>query len=87
MREFPSVAVMENRMLTAENEMDCFLNSPIQTGGHSNLSNVFDCVPVPVIFVVAIFLLSRPLFCELFLVTNKGYFVLTATSESRSVKT
>ena len=51
MREFPSVAVMENRMLTAENEMDCFLNSPIQTGGHSNLSNVFDCVPVPVIFV------------------------------------
>ena len=41
-------------MLTAENEMDFCLYSPNQTGEHSNLSNVFLCVPLSVIFVVAI---------------------------------
>ena len=39
-------------MLTAENEMDCFLNSPTQTGEYSDPSIVFVCVPLPVIFVV-----------------------------------
>ena len=29
-REFPRVAVIEKRMFTAENEMDCGLNSPTQ---------------------------------------------------------
>ena len=36
MREFPRVAVMERRMLTAENDMDCCLNSPAQTEEHSD---------------------------------------------------
>ena len=62
-REFPRIAVMENRVLTAENEMDCFLNSPTQTGEQSDASNVCRCVPLPVIFVVAINLLSFPLLC------------------------
>lgn len=39
-------------MLIAENEMDCCFNSPTQTGEHNNLSYVFVCVPLPVIFVV-----------------------------------
>ena len=44
MREFPRIAVMERRMLTAENEMDCCLNSPTQTGEHSDSSNNDVCV-------------------------------------------
>ena len=55
-REFPRVAVMERKMLTAENEMDCVLNSPTQKGEHSDPSNVFVGVPIPVIFVLAIIL-------------------------------
>ena len=34
MRQLPRIPVMERRMLTAENEMDCCSNSPIQTGEH-----------------------------------------------------
>ena len=39
-------------MFIAENEMDCCFNSPTQYGEHSDPSNVFVCVPLPVIFVV-----------------------------------
>ena len=53
-REFPRIAVMERRMLTAESEMDCCLNSLTQTEEHSDASNACVCVPLPVIFVVAI---------------------------------
>ena len=49
-------------MLTAENEMECCLNSTSQTGEHNNMSNVCVCVPFLVIFVVAIILLSFLLF-------------------------
>ena len=59
-------------MLTAENEMDCCLNSPTQTGLHTNLSNAVVCVPLPVIFVVAIILQSFPLLCSLSLVTTRN---------------
>ena len=59
-------------MLTAENEMECCLKSTSQTGEHINLSNVFVCVPLPVIFVVAIILLSFLLFCRLSLVITRN---------------
>ena len=58
MREFPRIAVMERRMLTAENEMDCCLNSPTQTGERSDSSNNGVCVSFPVIFFVSIILQS-----------------------------
>ena len=58
MSEFPRVAVMERRMLTAESETDCCLNSPTQTKEHSDPSNVSVCVSFPVIFVIAVILLS-----------------------------
>ena len=65
---------MERRTLTAENETDCCFNSPTQTGEHSNPSNVVVCVPLPVIFFVAIILLSFPLFCRLSLDTTRNIF-------------
>ena len=71
-REFPRVAVMERRMLTAENEMDCSLKSPTQSGEDTNISNVFVCVAFPVIFIVAIILLSFPLSCRLSLFTTRN---------------
>ena len=77
---------MENRVLTAENEMDCFLNSATQTGEHSDASNVCRCVPLPVIFVVAINLLFFSTLLRVLLSYNEEYFVLTAPSDSRSVK-
>ena len=45
-------------MLAAENETDCCLNSVTRIEKHSGPSNVFVCVSFPVIFVVAIILLS-----------------------------
>ena len=45
-------------MLTAENEMDCCLTSPTKTEEHSDPSNIFVCVPLPDIFVVAVILVS-----------------------------
>ena len=57
-------------MLIGENEIDCCLNSTTQTGEHTNISNVFVCVPFPVIFVVAIILLSFPPLRALSLVTT-----------------
>ena len=80
MREFPKTAVMERKMLTAENYRDCCFESPTHNREHSN---VFVCVPPPVTFFVAIILLSFPLFCRLSLVANKKYFVLTAAFKSR----
>ena len=58
MRELPRIAVMERRMLTAENVMDCCFNSPTQTGEHCHPSKSFVCEPLPVIFVVAIIVVS-----------------------------
>ena len=57
-----NMALMERRMLTAENEMECCLNSTSQTGEHKNMSNACVCVPFPVIFVVSIILFSFLLF-------------------------
>ena len=57
-------------MLTAENEMDCCLNSPTQTVEHSDSLYVCVCVPLPVIFVVAIILLLFPPFCRLILLIS-----------------
>ena len=37
MREFPRTAVMERKMLTAENYRDCCFESPTHNGEHSNL--------------------------------------------------
>ena len=83
MREFPRVAVMERRMLTAENEMNFCFNSPTRTGEHDNISDVCVYVPLPVIFVVAIILLSFPLFLQVILNYSEEYFVLTAPFKSR----
>ena len=68
----PKNCVMERRMLTTENEMDCCLKSPNQSGEHSDSSNVFVCVPLPVRFVIAIILLSFPLFWRLSLDTTRS---------------
>ena len=74
-------------MLTAENEMDCCLNSPTQTVEHSDSLNVCVCVPLPVIFVVAIILLSFLHFCRLIILSyNEEYFFLAAPPKSKSVK-
>ena len=60
-------------MFIAENEMDCCFNSPTQYGEHSNPSNVFVCVPLPVIFVVvAITVVSTLLQVILKLVTTRN---------------
>ena len=60
-------------MFTAENEMDCGLNSPTQKGGHSDPSNVFVYVPLPVIsVVVALFVVSTLLQVILKLVTTRN---------------
>ena len=68
-------------MLTAENEMDCCLNSPTQTVEHSDSLYVCVCVPLPVIFVVAIILLLFPPFCRLIILSS-----LAAPPKSKSVK-
>ena len=66
-------------MWTAENEMDCCLNSVAQTWEHSDPSNFFVCVSSPVILVVAIILLSFPLYCRLSLVTTRNIFKISLT--------
>ena len=76
---------MDGRMLTAENEMGCCLNSLTQTEEHGNLS----CFAY--VFHLSLYLLS-PLSCcrfysLLFIVSyNEEYFVLSAPSKSKSVK-
>ena len=60
-------------MFTAENEMDCGLNSLTQYGEHSDPSNVFVYVPLPVIsVVVALFVVSTLLQVILKLVTTRN---------------
>ena len=61
-------------MLTAESEMDCCLNSATQTEEHSGSSNACVCVPLSVMFVVAIILLSLSL-----VTTERGIFRLNST--------
>ena len=59
-------------MLTAENDIDCCLNSPAQTEEHSDSSNVCVCVLLSDRFVVVIILPSFPLSCKLSLVTTRN---------------
>ena len=59
-------------MLTAENEIDCSLKSPNQSGEHSDSLDTSVCVPLCVKFVVAIILLSFQLFWRLYLVTTRN---------------
>ena len=68
-REFPRVAVMDGRMLTAENEMGCCLNSLTQTEEHGNLS----CFAY--VFHLSLYLLSPSsisTLCYLSLVTTRN---------------
>ena len=85
-REFPIVAVMERRMWTAENEMDCCLNSLAQTWEHSDPSNFF-CLCFTSSYTccrhhpAVVSTLS-----QVILSYNEEYFVLTAPFKSRWVK-
>ena len=56
MRELPKNAVMERRMLTAEENIASCFNAPPKAGEHSSSRNVFACVSIPVKFVVSIIL-------------------------------
>ena len=55
MREFPTNAVMERRMLTAAKESDSCRSPPTKEGEHVSSSNVFACVPLLVNLISTLF--------------------------------
>ena len=74
MREFPTNAVMERRMLTAAKESDSCRSPPTKEGEHVSSSNVFACVPL-VKFDINIILLLVSFFLQFICDCSKKYFV------------
>ena len=75
MREFPTNAVMERRMLTAAKESDSCRSPPTKEGEHVSSSNVFACVPLLVKFDINIILLLVYFFLQFICDCGKKYFV------------
>ena len=87
MRELPRNAVMERRMLTAEENIASCFNAPPKAGEHSSSRNVFACVSFPVKFVVSIILQSFRFFSKFTTYYGKKYFALVSIRKVRITST